>query len=90
MRRSPVFSHDELVCKMMAQPDRLELCLLLTTGQDSEHMIQLEKVVQCSLKEKVGREGRVFDWCEQLGCGLRGFVRAGWHERKGGRELRGV
>lgn len=54
MRRSPVFSHDELVCKMMAQPNRLELCLLLTTGQDSEHMIQLEKVVQYSLKEKVG------------------------------------
>ncbi len=53
MCRSPVFSHDELVCKMMAQPDRLELCLLLTTRQDSAYMIQLEKRVLSELKNKV-------------------------------------
>jgi hypothetical protein len=53
MHRSPVFSHDELVCKMMAKPERLELCLLLTTGQDSEHMIQLERSMQADMKDKV-------------------------------------
>ena len=53
MCRSPVFSHDELVCKMMAQPDHLELCLLLTTKQDSTRMILLENTIQCELRSKV-------------------------------------
>lgn len=66
MCRSPVFSHDELVCKMMAQPSRLELCLLLITGQDSARMVQLEGAMRAVMETKVrvcvcvrirGREG---------------------------------
>ncbi len=49
----PVFSHDELVCKMMAQPDRLEVCLLHSTCQDAGRMIQLEQNFFNRLKDNV-------------------------------------
>ena len=38
---------------MMARPEQLDLCLLLTTKQDSAHMILLENKVQCELRSKV-------------------------------------
>ena len=56
MCRMPVFSHDELVCKMMAQPERLEVCLLQSTCKDASHMIQLEDTSYNMLKKKVSQE----------------------------------
>ena len=51
--RIPVFSHDELVCKMMAQSERLEVCLLLSTCKDSAYMIDLEEQSLSTLASKV-------------------------------------
>lgn len=46
MNRTPVFSHDELICKMVAQPDRLELCLLVSTTDDTLRMIESEQALR--------------------------------------------
>lgn len=43
MRKTPVFSHDELVCKMAAQCDELDLSLLVVVAQDTTTMLELEK-----------------------------------------------
>lgn len=53
MCRPPVFSHDELVCKMMAKPDLLELCLLFNTQKDSAFMIKQEEMIRSTMEGKV-------------------------------------
>jgi len=38
-----VFSHDELLCKMVAQPEHLELCLLVVASEDCLTMVNTEQ-----------------------------------------------
>ena len=53
MRRNPVFSHDELVCKLIMKPDQLELCLLNSTAEDAKRMVKEECMLRNTLTEKV-------------------------------------
>ena len=53
MRRNPVFSHDELVCKLIMKPDQLELCLLNSTAEDAKRMVKEECMIRDTLTEKV-------------------------------------
>ena len=50
---SPVFSHDELLCKMVAQPDHLELCLLMMASEDCLTMVNSEKKLRSAVLQKV-------------------------------------
>ena len=50
---SPVFSHDELLCKMVAQPNHLELCLLVAASEDCLTMVNSEKKLRNALLRKV-------------------------------------
>lgn len=51
--RSPVFCHDELICKMMAQHETLELCLLASTSKDAAVMVFREEEFRQGLLDKV-------------------------------------
>ena len=53
MRRNPVFSHDELVCKLILQPDELELCLLNSAMEDARRMVKEETVLRSALNDMV-------------------------------------
>ena len=53
MRRNPVFSHDELICKLITQPDDLELCLLKSATEDAKRMVSEEQSIRDALSEKV-------------------------------------
>jgi hypothetical protein len=53
MRRNPVFSHDELICKLIMQPDQLELCLLNSTMEDAKRMVKEETKLRSALNEVV-------------------------------------
>ena len=53
MRRNPVFSHDELICKLITQPDDLELCLLKSATDDAKRMVSEEQSIRDALSEKV-------------------------------------
>ena len=53
MRRNPVFSHDELICKLIMKPDQLELCLLNSTAEDAKRMVKEECMLRNTLTEKV-------------------------------------
>ena len=53
LSRTPVFSHDELLCKMVAQPEKLELCLLPTSSEDMSKMTALEEKLRLELKQSV-------------------------------------
>lgn len=43
LRRFCVFSHDELVCKMAADPERLDISLAASTYQDMLKMVETER-----------------------------------------------
>ncbi len=49
----PVFSHDELLCKMMAQAEKLELSLLVATSKDACTMVRTEERLRRELTRKV-------------------------------------
>ena len=51
--KHPVFSHDELICKMVAQPNGLDLSLLLLAAKDADTMIQDEERLRRNLREIV-------------------------------------
>ena len=53
MRRSPVFSHDEMLCKMMADPQNLDLVLLVDSANDAVSMYKQEEKLQENLEQKV-------------------------------------
>ena len=53
LTRTPVFSHDELLCKMVAQPEKLELCLLSSSSDDMAKMTGLEEKIREDLKLRV-------------------------------------
>ncbi|XP_029843134.3 lysine-specific demethylase 5A isoform X4 [Ixodes scapularis] len=51
LRRFCVFSHDELVCKMAADPDRLDISLAASTYQDMLKMVETEREQRRKLLE---------------------------------------
>lgn len=53
LRRFCVFSHDELVCKMALDPDKLDLTVAAATYQDMLIMVDNEKKMRKSLLEWV-------------------------------------
>ena len=57
LRRFCVFSHDELVCSMALEPDKLSLLVASATYQNMLNMIDSERHGRTEMLEKVGREG---------------------------------
>ena len=53
MNRTIVFSHEELVCKMAANPDNLDLSLAKAIYDDMVSMVEKEQKLQQELKDKV-------------------------------------
>ncbi|XP_025835612.1 lysine-specific demethylase lid isoform X1 [Agrilus planipennis] len=51
LRRFCVFSHDELVCKMALDPDKLDLTIAAATYQDMLQMVDTEKKLRKALLE---------------------------------------
>ncbi|KFM61364.1 Lysine-specific demethylase lid, partial [Stegodyphus mimosarum] len=51
LHRFCVFSHDELVCKMASDPDRLDISIAASTYQDMLKMVESEKDLRKSLLE---------------------------------------
>ncbi|XP_067119394.1 lysine-specific demethylase 5A isoform X3 [Centruroides vittatus] len=51
LHRFCVFSHDELVCKMAADPERLDISLAAATYQDMLKMVETEREYRKSLLE---------------------------------------
>lgn len=51
LHRFCVFSHDELVCKMASDPDRLDISIAASTYQDMLRMVEAEKDLRKSLLE---------------------------------------
>ncbi|KRT85718.1 PHD finger motif containing protein [Oryctes borbonicus] len=49
LRRFCVFSHDELVCKMAANPEKLDITIAAATYQDMLRMVETEKKLRKSL-----------------------------------------
>ena len=62
LSRTPVFSHDELLCKMVAQPDKLELCLLPMASEDAAKMASLEEQLRLELRKKVRKGAHLHGW----------------------------
>ena len=53
LRRQSVFSHDELICKMAADPDSLDLTLAAAVHQDMLEMVETEQKLRKQLLESV-------------------------------------
>ena len=53
MNRTMVFSHEELVCKMAANPDNLDLNLAKAIYDDMVSIVEQESKLHEELKEKV-------------------------------------
>lgn len=53
LRRFCVFSHDELVCKMALDPERLDLTIAAATYQDMLVMVDTEKRLRKTLLDWV-------------------------------------
>ncbi len=51
LHRYPVFSHDELICKMANDPNHLEITLAVATYRDMLRMVESEKASRLSLLE---------------------------------------
>ncbi|XP_054718406.1 lysine-specific demethylase 5A-like [Uloborus diversus] len=51
LHRFCVFSHDELICKMASDPDRLDISIAASTYQDMLRMVESEKELRKSLLE---------------------------------------
>lgn len=52
-RRHCVFSHEELICKMAADPDVLDLSIAAATHTDMIAMVEQEKKLRKALLENV-------------------------------------
>ena len=55
MCKSPVFYHDEMLCKMMADPQKLDLVLLVDAANDAVTMYKQEEKQQGELEQLVCR-----------------------------------
>lgn len=55
-QKSPVFSHDELICKMAAAPEELDLSVLIMAAKDASNMLAIEERLRYSLKNAVSKE----------------------------------
>ncbi len=53
LKRQCVFSHEELVCKMAAEPERLDVNLAAATHQDMLLMVESEKKLRKKLLDVV-------------------------------------
>lgn len=53
LHRQCVFSHEELICKMAADPDSLDLTLAAATHQDMLSMVEEERDLRRGLLERV-------------------------------------
>ena len=53
---SPVFSHDEMLCKMMADQQKSDLVLLVHAANDAVTMYKQEEKQQGELEQQVCRE----------------------------------
>lgn len=53
LRRFCVFAHDELVCKMALDPDKLGLTVAAATYQDMLQMVETEKTLRKTLLDAV-------------------------------------
>lgn len=53
LHRQCVFSHEELICKMAADPDSLELSLAAATHNDLLIIVETEKKLRKKLLDKV-------------------------------------
>lgn len=53
LHRFCVFSHDELVCAMAADPDKLDISVAASTYQDMLRMVESEKGLRKSLLDWV-------------------------------------
>lgn len=53
LHRQCVFSHEELICKMAADPDSLELGLAAATHFDMLHIVETEKKLRKKLLDRV-------------------------------------
>ncbi len=51
-----MFSHDELICKMVAQPQSLDLSLLLVAARDAGTMLREEEELRREIRKEVRRE----------------------------------
>lgn len=54
LRRFCVFSHDELVCKMATNSDKLDITVAAATYTDMLRMVETEKKLRKSLLDWVG------------------------------------
>lgn len=69
MHRYCVFSHDELICKMAADPDNLDLDLAVATYQDMLQMIESENELRKLLVDKVMHQFLIcINFCEIFLC----------------------
>lgn len=55
LHRFCVFSHDELVCTMATDPDKLDISVAASTYQDMLRMVEAEKELRKSLLDWVGK-----------------------------------
>ena len=53
LARQCVFSHEELICKMAADPERLDVELAAATHQDMLQMVEEEKRLRKLILERV-------------------------------------
>ena len=51
-----MFSHDEMLCKMMADPQKLDLVLLVDAANDAVTMYKQEEKQQGELEQQVCQE----------------------------------
>lgn len=55
LRRYCVFSHEELICKMAACPEKLDLNLAAAVHKEMFILVQEERKLRKALLDKVGR-----------------------------------
>lgn len=53
LHRQCVFSHEELICKMAADPDSLDLPIAAATHEDMLYMVEEEKKYRKALLDRV-------------------------------------
>ncbi len=60
-----MFSHDELICKMVAQPNSLDLSLLLVAAKDANTMVEDEEEIR---KHIVNMVSKIVTLCVCVAC----------------------
>lgn len=56
LSRQNVFSHEELVCKMAADPDSLDLNMAAAVHKEMLYMVEEEKKLRKKMLERVGHQ----------------------------------